>query len=72
MTTMNLLHHVVFRAIGEPAFSDVSDTLLDVETYEEAELSGLHMLRIGNWRSFVVEKRYRAGGAPSGRQAGES
>lgn len=55
------LFEMVFEyvPIGVPAFSDVPAEGVPAGTHGQAELTGAHMLWVGNWRSFRVEKRYR-------------
>lgn len=47
-----------YRAVGDPAYSDVTSEGPWEQTEAEAEVYGAHIVGVGNWRSFTVEKRY--------------
>ena len=47
-----------FQAVGESKFSDVSGNGPHLPTYDAACDYGEHLLRVGNWVSFRVEKSY--------------
>ncbi len=47
-----------FTPVGDPMFSDVPAEGPRCDTEQEAVLYGARLLALGNWRSFVIEKRY--------------
>lgn len=49
---------VSFCPIGDPVYSDVPKIGMPVATEEQAIEYGARLVKVGNWHSFVVEKRY--------------
>lgn len=49
-----------YRAIGDPAYSDVPKEGPWCWRDDEATHYGARLVQIGNWRSFTIEKRYFA------------
>lgn len=55
-----------YQAQADVAYSDVPKASRWFATEAEAEQYGARIVGVGNWRSFTVEKRYFAEGAPRG------
>lgn len=54
---------ITYTPIGEPVYADVPSEGAVCADEAHAEAYGAWIVKVGNWRSFRVEKRYFAEGA---------